>query len=156
MSQRLCRCGFADAFASAERAGIGGRLSINGSSAAEHVCWFQVELNIRAFPLEWKLAAIRQLNIALYEGIAQIPLLLCRIDQLGSAATLIRLWHFCDNLGDVAATNKLFSTKAPLRYALQLLSAYAIAHKVSLELQHIAVSTNARADQLSRLKMPVP
>ena len=48
--------------------------------------------------------------------------------------------------------SQLFSTKPPVRFALQLLSAYSIKFHCTLELQHISGNQNVLADELSRFK----
>jgi len=91
-----------------------------------------------------------QRNIAFYELIAQVALIFCR--KSISTKISVSLRHLCDNLGDVASANKLFSTKPPVRFALQLLSAYAIKFHCTVELQHLSGNLNDIADELSRFK----
>ncbi len=66
----------------------------------------------------------------------------------------VQLQQHCDNLGDVAAINKCFSTAKPLCFALQALAAHAVHHNIALDVQHIPGKQNDLADALSRLTNP--
>ena len=112
--------------------------------------WFQLTVRPDDFPLTWDLNPNPQRNIAFYELIAQVVLIVCR--KTFSSNLNVSLRHLCDNLGDVSSANKLFSTKPLVRFALQLLSAYAIKFHCTLELQHISGNLNDLADELSRFK----
>ena len=140
----------ADAFADETEAGIGGWISRDGGGDPSEYLWFQLKLGPELFPSAWGLNSNPQRNIAFYELIAQVALIFCR--KTISQKIKVSLRHLCDNLGDVASANKLFSTKPPVRFALQLLSAYLIKFHCTLELQHISGNLNDIADELSRFK----
>jgi hypothetical protein len=140
----------ADAFADETEAGIGGWISLDGGGDPSKYLWFQLRIGPGDFPAAWELHKNPQRNIAFYELIAQVALIFCR--KSISTKISVSLKHLCDNLGDVASANKLFSTKPPVRFALQLLSAYAIKFHCTLELQHLSGNLNDIADDLSRFK----
>ena len=145
-----CSEAAADAYADSTRAGIGGWVDTSGSQDSATFRWFQLDLRPELFPASWEMNANPQRNIAFYELIAQVALIYVRKES--SLRLQLSLRHLCDNLGDVASANKLFSTKPPVRYALQLVSAYAIKYHCTLEVQHISGNLNDLADALSRSK----
>ena len=65
-----------------------------------------------------------QRDIAFYEVLAQVALVIARRRIAMSTIHHIQLRQWSDNLGDVSAVNRLFSTAKPLKYALQLLAAH--------------------------------
>ena len=56
----------------------------------------------------------------------------------------------CDNLGAVFATKKLFSTKRPLCFALQMICSLGTKRGAILDLAHIPGEKNIWADKFSR------
>jgi hypothetical protein len=141
----------ADAFASTEVAGIGGWFCQSGALKGEEIWWFSLEVSPSLFPREWNLREDPQRDIAFYEVISQVALLWAKGSLCKCSRMRLHLQHAGDNLGDVAAVNKWFSTKAPLSYGLQALAAIAISRDVTLEMQHIPGDKNVLADGLSRM-----
>ena len=144
----------ADAFADGNQAGLGGWYSPNGSPDPQEFYWFQLRLTPEMIPTAWEANPNPQRNIAFYELIAQVALIYIRSTLTSCRTWSLSIRQWCDNLGDVSAGNKLFSTKPPLRHALQLLSSYIMKHRISIELQHIAGSRNTIADGISRFASP--
>ncbi len=144
----------ADAYADESGAGIGGWWTADGSWP-EHpgqIRWFFVRVTKKYLPAHWGFKDQLQRAIATLEAVAQWVLFALRLQEgLGSN---IELRQFCDNFGVVCASQKMFSTKAPLCYALQGIAWEAARAGSSVDISHRAGTRNEFADALSRLDDP--
>ena len=118
------------------------------------VAWFQFSVTPDDFPASWKVRKIPQRDISFHELIAQTCLFHARMKSQRLANATVNLRQDCDNLTSVCVGNKLFTTATPMRHAAQLLTAHALQHRTTINLQHIPGKSNDLADKLSRQHSP--
>jgi hypothetical protein len=157
---RLKRCyapapvmgsGAADAWAEGTRAGIGGWWSTSDHPSIADIHWFSLEFDTSLMPRRFEISRNANSDISFYEALAQAVLLERRLACTRCLTKAsISMKHVCDNQGVVGASVKLFSTKKPICYALQLLSAVAARRGAEVRIMHIEGESNSWADKLSR------
>ena len=144
--------GAADACAQGQFAGIGGWWhSGPGLACPQTIKWFHLVLSHVDLP-EFELSCNAQLDIAFWEAFAQCVLLLLRLEDSGPSSCCVSLTHGCDNAAVVGGSKKLFSSKSPLCFALQMLSSVATVHNCELKVEFLPGIQNEWADKLSRWK----
>lgn len=142
----------ADAFASGSQAGVGGWWSVTGDAAQQSdVFWFSEMLDKTSLP-SWMCAKeTLQQDIASFEGIAQLCLLVGRATgQIPPVGVTLRFHQLCDNMGTAASLRKKLSMQVPLAYVLQAVGFHCCRLGISLDPQHVAGIRNQWADNLSR------
>ena len=115
----------------------------------EHCLWFSLELHRSSLPDCVTLGADMGSDIAFFEGLAQVILLVLMgsaDDGLQGSRVLMR----CDNEGVVGAAAKGLSTAQPLCAAIQCLAAWEQKLDIKTVFRHIAGEENILADALSR------
>jgi hypothetical protein len=137
---------FADAWASADRAGLGGWFCASEPSSPFDVMWFHVPLCLGSLPESWGVVCL-QSAIASLELLAQSALLAAR--PCTSVPTLVH--QRCDNAPSVGAAGKNLSLKPPLVFALQVLAALCFRRRLHVHISHQAGDRNDWADKISRL-----
>jgi hypothetical protein len=95
-------------------------------------------------------ASNAQTNIAFYEALAQVLLLLLRTEHSGASSVGIAVKQWCDNMPAVGAIAKLHTTSKPLCWALQALAYVSFKHKAEVFVSHLSGVKNVWADALSR------
>ena len=70
--------------------------------------------------------------------------------MLRHAAVRCTLPQLSENTAAEAASNKLFTTAKPLKWFIQNMASWCVAHNVQVEVNHVAGDLNDWADQLSR------
>lgn len=148
----------ADAFATADSAGVGGWWIPPGQARiASNARWFHMTFSRESLPIWFKAASNHSLQacIAAFEALGQLILLVlrCSEEPLPPSWT-VRLSQLCDNQSVTHATMRMLSTKQPLSYILQALGFYCAQLGVVLACSHIAGDRNAWAHDLSHSSVP--
>ena len=141
----------ADAYADDKGAGLGGWWTETGMwpEKPEDIHWFSCQVNREDLPEHWGKVKSWQSIIATLEAVAQWVLLHLRCKE--SSLCKVELRQYCDNAGVVHAHGRLFSSKAPLCFALQGLAWEAARGGLALDVCHRSGVRNEYADKLSRL-----
>ena len=144
----------ADAFATQHRAGIGGWWCPSADVRKSEVSWFSEQLVPASLPAWLCAKATLQQDIASFEGVAQLCLLVARTgcEDTPGGYTL-RLRQLCDNSGTAASARKKLTMQAPLCYVLQAIGFHCCALGVCLDPQHVTGVRNEWADDLSRNRL---
>ena len=111
----------ADAFASGQQAGVGGWWTASDEALQQsQVFWFSEMLDESCMP-PWMCAKETfQQDIASFEGIAQLCLLVGRTaGQVPPSGVTLRFHQLCDNMGTAASLRKKLSMQVPLSYVVQ-------------------------------------
>ena len=148
----------ADAFATADSAGVGGWWIPPGQARiASNARWFHMTFSRESLPIWFKAASNHSLQacIAAFEALGQLILLVlrCSEEPLPPSWT-VRLSQLCDNQSVTHATMRMLSTEQPLSYILQALGFYCAQLGVVLACSHIAGDRNAWAHDLSHSNVP--
>ena len=151
--------GAADAFATAEKAGIGGWwVPKHLEHCPENARWFQFTLETQNLPVWFRTKESGDLQkcIAALEGHAQVVLLVLRAQdaQIAPGSSTLVFAHLCDNQGTTAASAKMLSLKQPMDFVLQALGYFCCRFGVALHMTDIAGERNIWADELSRGAVP--
>ena len=149
----------ADAWADAERAGLGGWWLPDGAPVdAAEIHWFSVQLTRKSLPSWFRAESNTSLQAcdAALEAVAQLILLVLRRRRarLPSSTVTVQFRQLCDNAGVTAASVKSMSQKEPLCFVLQALGYYCCKWNLTLHFSHIAGERNVWADRLSRDEIP--
>ena len=139
----------ADAWAAGDWASVGGWWMREGPLVPEQCFWFTLELHRSSLPKCVSLGADMGSDIAFFEALAQVILLVL----MGSADDKLRGGNVlmkCDNEGVVGAAAKGLSTTQPLCAAIQCLAAWEQRLDIKTVIQHIPGEENILADALSR------
>ena len=147
--KQLQGCGAADACAQGEQAGIGGWWALKQDPEPGEIFWFSLVVGPEDFP-SFALAKDAQRDIAFYECVAQVILLSLRLWGSGPSSCCVGLTHDCDNSAVVGGARKMFTSKEPLCFGLQMLSAVATAFNCEIEIKYLPGISNTWADALSR------
>ena len=136
----------ADAFADADKMGIGGWLSTSTAFV-----WFSETFSAEEVRAQWpQLHGSMQPYIGCFETLAQLGLAQCSWQELRSKHVRFVLPTASDNTSAESGLNKLFSTAEPLGTFLRLAATWAHLHRVQFEVEHLAGEKNVWADRLSR------
>ena len=137
----------ADAFAHNTMIGIGGFISLPGSTSL----WFSERYDLADFQhLELPLHADTQKDISCWETLAQAALMLLFGQLCPGGRMRICIPSFSDNTGAEAICSRLLTTRSPLCFFAQLVAMLSTRLGISLDVQHIAGECNTDADFLSR------
>ena len=142
----------ADAFATGQRAGVGGWWAVSEDALQQSkVFWFSEMLDSTSLP-SWLCAKeTLQQDIASFEGVAQLCLLVGRTaGQVPPPGVTLRFHQLCDNMGTAASLRKKLSMQVPLSYVLQAVGFHCCRLGICLDPQHVAGVRNQWADNLSR------
>ena len=142
----------ADAFASGQQAGVGGWWAASDEALQQsQVFWFSEMLDASCMP-PWMCAKETfQQDIASFEGIAQLCLLVGRTaGQVPPSGVTLRFHQLCDNMGTAASLRKKLSMQVPLSYVVQAVGFHCCRLGICLDPQHVAGIRNQWADNLSR------
>ena len=148
LPQRFLDCVMAaDAFAHNTMIGIGGFISLPGSTSL----WFSERYDLADFKhLELPLHADTQKDISCWETLAQAALMLLFGQLCPGGRMRICIPSFSDNTGAEAICSRLLTTRSPLCFFAQLVAMLSTRLGISLDVQHIAGECNTDADFLSR------
>ncbi|CAJ1333457.1 unnamed protein product [Effrenium voratum] len=140
----------ADAFATADAAGIGGWWVPPGA-----VEWFIFALTRDSLPAWFRCPSTPDLQktICALEALAQLVLLVLRAPDVSAGVppgyTLV-LRQLCDNMGVVCSTAKQLSLKEPLCFVLQAVGFHSCRLGLALSTSHVSGERSQWADSLSR------
>lgn len=148
----------ADAFASHNRAGIGGWwLPAGAPLCVSELRWFSYQFSMDALPAWFKADATLehdanlQLLICALEALAQLVLLALQRRQAShSNVGCLVIRQFCHNMGVVGASATGFSMKEPLASVLQAWALFCLHEGINFRVAHMAGERNQWADALSR------
>ncbi|CAE8610051.1 unnamed protein product [Polarella glacialis] len=146
--------GAADAWADVETSGVGGWWSIVKNPQPQDIYWFRLEVLPSDFPPFFQMSRLAQSDISFYEALAQAILANARLASCQHAPGVVGLRQWCDNMPAVGASAKLFSSKAPMCFAMQALSHVCTKWQADATISHLAGSKNIWADKLSRFREP--
>ena len=143
--------GAADAWAEGSGAGIGGWWSPKADPSLRDIWWFQLDIDPLSLPDMFAISQQAGSDISFYEALAQVVLLEARLKATCARfSAVVSVKHFCDNNGVVGGNLKMFSTKKPFCFALQLLSYVCTRRGASARILHLDGEANEWADKLSR------
>ena len=140
----------ADAWACGPNCGVGGWFQSRFHPRSKY--WFSLQFSWQDLPAAWQAPEDLQKCIGLLESIAQTALLFARVTIDDLHGTKFVLAQFSDNTSIEATSNSLFTTKAPMKYGVQLLAAWSVRLGCELEVTHLKGDLNVEADELSRAK----
>ena len=137
----------ADAMAAGESFGIGGFVRLpNGEEV-----WFSEFFNVADLAFtKVAFSPLAQRDITCYEALGQMALLLCLARHCPGSRLSVRMSTWCDNTGAESASDKLYSSRAPLCFVVQRLALLSIRTGILLDVSHIPGVCNDDADFLSR------
>ena len=150
----------ADAFASRDRAGIGGFwLPADADGDMSQARWFSLQFSARDLPAWFRCAGGSGFQgcIAAFEALAQLVLVALRARESGylpEGFCLVQFAQLCDNQAVSACSVKMLTMKEPLCFVLQALGYWACRYRFQLQVSHIAGERNSVADELSRGRTP--
>ena len=146
----------ADAFATADAAGIGGWWVPPGAPLqASAVKWFSFALTRDSLPAWFRCPSTPDLQKTIWalEALAQLVLLVLRAPDVSAGVppgyTLV-LRQLCDNMGVVCSTAKQLSLKEPLCFVLQAVGFHSCRLGLVLSTSHVSGERSQWADSLSR------
>jgi hypothetical protein len=142
-------CAAADARANSDEAHLGGWWSPSDRPDISEVRWFYVVVRQHEVP-QLNLIRNHSRDISFYEALAQVVLAVGRLKDHPNRKTPVVFKQDCDNAAAVGACNKCFTTKAPLCYALQMLTHFCVKYGGVPDIHFIKGDDNVWADRISR------
>lgn len=106
------------------------------------ILWFQLTLTVEMFPEFMHLSRDVSKDIAFYDALPPVLLLVLRSSTRPDHVVPINLRQLCDNMPAASSINRMFTTSMPLRYALQAMAFYATKYKLVSKVAHIAGERN--------------
>ena len=138
----------ADASAAADRFGLGGFLSVNGTTI-----WFSECFTLRDFAFaNLDLRAPANKEITSFETLAQLALVWALHQHVPSGRISVRIPSGSDNTGTESVANSLYTSAKHLCFFAQRLALLSSWCGIYLDVSHIAGEKNEKADYLSRLE----
>ena len=142
--------GYADAFANAEVAGIGGYFSATSPSERSTRFWFQMEIRHSDLPSAWKWDTNLQKCIAGFEMLAQTALFVLRALHLRPCSRVVEFRHDSDNISVESVGNKLFTMNCQPAPVTSNFALWLHFFRIRPSLRHVEGVRNIIADGFSR------